>query len=154
MLNLNDSVLKKDVNAVKAALAAGEDINTTDRGGRTPLMNAVIDTLVEIAEILLKAGANPNLKDKGGWSALHFASQSQSLDLVKLLAQYNAEINSIDDYGNTPLFRAVFRSRGDGTIIKELLRLGADRDIENKHGVSPLKLANTIANYNVRQFFE
>lgn len=47
----------------------------------------------------------------------------------------------------------MFPSRGRGEIIKLLLEYGADKDRVNNHGVSPYALAQTIANYDVRQFF-
>jgi hypothetical protein len=34
------------------------------------------------------------------------------------------------------------------------LAAGADRDRQNSYGISSLALANTIANYDVRKFFE
>ena len=38
-------------------------------------------------------------------------------------------------------------------FIEHLLKNGANPDIENNNGVSPKSLARTIANYDVRRFF-
>jgi ankyrin repeat protein len=73
--------------------------------------------------------------------------------VVKLLLKAGAAVDPRDSYGNTPLWRAVFQSEGDGEVIQLLRKAGADPYIENKHGNSPLKLARTIDNYDVRQFF-
>jgi uncharacterized protein len=62
-------------------------------------------------------------------------------------------VDSEDIHGNTPLWRAVFNSRGRGDLIELLLSSGADRGHRNKRGKTPLDLANTIANYDVAQFF-
>ena len=43
--------------------------------------------------------------------------------------------------------------KGDGFFIEHLLKNGANPDIENNNGVSPKSLARTIANYDVRRFF-
>ena len=43
---------------------------------------------------------------------------------------------------------------GNGSVIKLLLGAGANPNAENKSGVSPASLANTIGNYNVAQFYE
>lgn len=59
-----------------------------------------------------------------------------------------------DDNGNTPLWRATFASMGFGGVIEQLLAADADPNLANNHGVTPLGLAQTIANYDVKQFFE
>jgi uncharacterized protein len=51
------------------------------------------------------------------------------------------------------LFRAVFNSCGDGSVIELLLSAGADPNAPNDSDVTPIKLARTIANYDVAQFF-
>ena len=64
-----------------------------------------------------------------------------------------ARVDLKDSNGNTALFRAVFNSKGEGTIIKQLLASGSDPDQKNNHGVSPRILADTIGNYDVKQYF-
>ena len=59
-----------------------------------------------------------------------------------------------DEHGNTPLFRAVFNSQGRGEVVVQLLKSEADRNLQNKHGVSPLGLAESIGNYDVASFFK
>lgn len=81
---------------------------------------------------------------------MHYAAQGNLTDIAKLLIENGADLEVKDNYGNTPLSRATFSSRGYGDLIKLLLSYGADRN----NGVGPLKLANTIANYNIKQFFE
>jgi len=41
-----------------------------------------------------------------------------------------------------------------GGLIALLRSHGADPHAENKHGVSPVSLARTIANYDIAQFFK
>lgn len=43
---------------------------------------------------------------------------------------------------------------GRGEIIKLLILNGADPNNANSSGITPYKLAHTIANYNVKQFFD
>jgi ankyrin repeat protein len=63
-------------------------------------------------------------------------------------------VDARDKHGNTPLSKAVFYSQGSGEMISLLLRWGADRDLKNNYGVSPVGLARSIANYDVARFFE
>lgn len=125
-----------------------------DRLGRTALHNAVIDQNIESASRLIADGADPNVADDHGWTPLHFAAQHSSESIARILLGAGADVAAKDRLGNTALFRAVFSSRGDGGVIKLLLAAGADPHEPNASGVSPFALAGTIANYDVRRFFD
>lgn len=127
-------------------------INIQDKDGRTPLIHAVVDDKLNIIKLLVEKGADINIQDSVGYTALHYASQNFSLETLKILLDNGAKIDIQDVHGNTPLFRAVFNSKGRGEVINLLLEYGANKYIENKYGVSPLKLSETIGNYDVKQF--
>ena len=139
--------------ALQAALSGGADPNELDSDGRTPLIHAVIDNQLEIARLLVESGAQIDVRDYRGTTALHVAAQNQNLEMASLLLHHGAPIDAEDGDGNTPLSTAVFNSKGHGDLISALLSAGADRDHQNKHGVSPLELAKSIANYNITQYF-
>jgi ankyrin repeat protein len=102
---------------------------------------------------LISNGIDVNSQDEQGWTPLHFAAQECSVAGTKALLECGAKVDLIDSNGNTALFRAVFNSKGEGDIIELLLAAGSNPDQENEHGVSPRKLAETIGNYDVAQFF-
>jgi ankyrin repeat protein len=124
-----------------------------DSYGRTPLHYAAADSKQEEVARLLADGANVNAQDDNGWSPLHFAAQALSSECTAELLRAGADHSLQDSFGNTALFRAVFSSRGDGTVIQLLRHAGADPFAMNKHGVSAVSLARTIANHDVAQFF-
>src|SRR5262249_486705 len=124
-----------------------------DRAGRTPLHYAAGDGDAARVRKLLDSGMDAGAADDDGWTPLHFAAQRNAADVAAILLQAAAPVDGRDRHGNTPLSRAVFNSRGAGDVIKLLRAHGADPDAQNAHGVSPLKLARTIANFDVRQFF-
>ena len=124
-----------------------------DRAGRTPLHYAADDGDVARVKELLATGLDARAADDDGWTPLHFAAQKYAAEVVQLLLQAGAAVDPRNAQGNTPLFKAVFNSRGNGDVIKLLRANGADPFAKNAHGVSPLKLARTIANFDVRQFF-
>jgi ankyrin repeat protein len=124
-----------------------------DRAGRTPLHYAAVEVDITSARHLLESGLDPGARDDDGWTPLHFAAQSNSAEIAELLLNAGAPVDLRDSHGNTPLFKAVFSSRGKGDVIRLLRARGADPNAANRHGVSPLKLARTIANFDVRQFF-
>jgi ankyrin repeat protein len=124
-----------------------------DAYGRNPLHYAALEGNVNQVRQLLATGSNPNAADDDGWSPLHVAAQSGATEVVRILLEMGATVDPRDSHGNTPLSKAVFNSRGNGDVIKLLRGAGADPYAENLHGVSPLGLARSIANYDVKQYF-
>jgi ankyrin repeat protein len=124
-----------------------------DRLGRTELHYAASRGDVAGVQTLLAAGAKADLPDDNGWTPLHFATQAHSVEASEALLAAGASVDSQDSDGNTPLSNAVFNSCGRGELIALLRRHGANPYLANIHGVSPLALARTIANYDVQQYF-
>jgi ankyrin repeat protein len=125
-----------------------------DEDGRSDLHYAARDGDLAAVEKLVSRGADVNLQDTHGWTPLHFAAQARSRDVTSYLLAQGASVDTQDGHGNTPLFRATFAFRGDGTVIQLLRSAGADPQKRNKSGVSALKLARTIANYDVAKFYD
>ncbi len=128
--------------------------NAMDKDNKTLLCHAVIAQNHPLAEWLLEQGYDPDFADKLGWTPLHYAAQNYQVDLGRLLIFHRADLEVKDNYGNTPLWRAAFSSQGKGDFIKLLLDNGANPENANSSGISPLSLAQNIANYNVKQFFD
>jgi uncharacterized protein len=121
--------------------------------GRIPLHYAAADGDGARVQELLRSGADPNAQDDNGWSPLHFAAQAGSTSVIAALLDAGVDVAARDCFGNTALFRAVFSSRGAGGVIQLLRAAGADPESPNSSGVSPLKLARTIANFDVARWF-
>ena len=128
------------------------DFNQRDQGNRPPLINAAIDNSVAVTKSLLEAGAHVNSQDSLGNSALHYAAQAYFPEIAAILIRNGATVDIQDQNGNTPLWRAIFNSRGRGELVTMLLKAGANKNLQNKHGKSPLELARSIGNYDVAQF--
>lgn len=134
-------------------LQTGININIQDKEKKTLLIHAVINNKLEMVRLLISKGIDLNIQDSLGYTALHYAVQNYNIDAVELLLSNKARVDVQDKCGNTPLFRAVFNSRGRGEVIKLLLANGANRNLTNNYGISPLNLANTISNYGINKFF-
>jgi uncharacterized protein len=147
-----EAVLSGDVARVKGLLQQGQSTAEVDADGRAPLHHAVLDKNIELVRALLDARADPDKTDHRGWTALHFAAQNHHVEIARLLLDFGATVEAADKDGNTPLFRAVFESRGRGDMIALLRTRGADTYRKNNHGVSPADLANTIANFDVKRW--
>src|SRR5215217_391925 len=148
------AVMLNDRAAVRRAIDQGENVDSQDVDGRTPLFYAIGDGKLDIATELIRSGADVNARDKNSETPLHFAAHAFNPDAAKLLLQNKAEVDALDSYGNTPLSTAVFESRGRGSVIELLTQSGADKDLKNNYGVSPSDLAESIANYNLKKFLQ
>ncbi len=151
--NLLAAVEKNDIPTVRQLLEAGYDANERDRGMSTPLMRAAFHGYSDLLTLLLGFGADANLVDKLGKTALHYAAQEQHETATKILLDGGAPLNAQDNYGNAPLHNAVYYSLGRGATIRLLRERGANENLQNGSGVTPLDLAKTIANYDVLQHF-
>lgn len=124
-----------------------------DRDGRTASHLAAFEGNIEMLVTLVAGGANMNAADDRGLTPLHLAAQQRNSDAVRVLLEAGCFVDPVDFYGNTPLWTAVFNSEGEGDIIRLLRDGGADPGHKNKNGKSPVDLARTIDNVNVRQHF-
>ena len=134
--NLWSLASKGDLAGVKAAVAAGADVNAKYNYGDTPLYVATVKNHPGVVKYLLAHGANPNAKDaKFSRTALHLAAQLGHADIAKLFLAYGADVNARDKYGSTPLHLAAF---DDPNIVKLLLAHAADPNAKDKYGDTPL----------------
>lgn len=74
--DLREAAHAGDLPALRAALAAGADVNGADERGWTALLVASMEAFREGVELLLAAGADPNQRlADGGFGALHHVIQ-------------------------------------------------------------------------------
>ena len=124
-------------------------IDATDGEGRTALINSVIENKVDFIQWLLENGANINHQDRIGYSVLHFVAQNQMTGLAKYFLEKGADPNLQDIHGNTPLWTAVFNSKGTKDIVRLLLQSNANPDIQNKYAKSPRIMYQTFYNEDI-----
>jgi ankyrin repeat protein len=153
---LLSAVMSGSLVDVRKAIAQGEQVDSLDRDGRTPLFQAVVDGHMAIVAELIASGANVNAKGKHLETPLHFAAARQyRVEIAALLLNAGAQVDAQDVHGNTPLFRAVYDCKGSGDMIRLLLAHSADKHLKNKHGVSPASLASSvITDYNLSKFLQ
>ncbi|MBA8667897.1 ankyrin repeat domain-containing protein [Holosporaceae bacterium 'Namur'] len=100
------------------------------------LRGAELGRLNEIKKALAK-GADINTTGVGEWGVLHSAVSIKRDDIVKfLLSQPGINVNIRDYHGNTPLHTAA--DSGYTEIVKLLLAKGADVNLTNREGKTPL----------------
>ena len=131
---------------VARLIEAGPDVNVVDKEGITALMavasckkRSLLNT-----EKLITAGADVNIRGKKGETALILACQRGHEDIVmKLLENQSIDINATTSGGDTALIGAC--EKGDflySRITVTLLNRGADVNLANNEGVTPLMMAS------------
>ena len=107
---------------VRAALARGEDVNYTNPGGWTALMNAVENKHNSIVKLLLDQPAvDVNVKNNDGRTALHYAAVFNNAEGARMLLLHK-DINSANvtnNNGYTALMYAV--SWRQEEVLRELV---------------------------------
>ena len=124
--------------AVKLLLDKNVATDEPDKKGRTPLHLAALKGHAQCVAVLLSQGANANAIDSQRLTPLLTVSlhSRHPEQVVRLLLQYQADLNVTDVQGNTPLHVAAMRGL-EGTV-KELLNAGAQHDVGNIWGTTPL----------------
>ena len=127
------------------------DVNSTDRNGHSALMLAVHTRQTNIAKMLIERGADIAFRDKNGFSLLHIYNGDAS-DLLQIYHRHrggndddalstlllkDADVNQRNIFGEPPLFCAV-RRRAPQAFIEKLIAHGADVNIPDSAGITPL----------------
>jgi len=153
-----------DLAGVKAAIAAGADVNAINRYGDTPTDIAAREGHDKIVKLLLAKDAK--IYDKN--DMLRAAIRGGMLWLVKNMLKKGANVNAADQYGQTPLYLAAFHGHTDVAklllakdanirdkskmlraasyggllwLVKDMLAKGADVNTKRKYGGTPLSNA-------------
>ncbi len=115
------------------------------------IVNAIIendfDWFVELVE-----NAGVDQVDSNGLTPLMYCIQNERSKMIDYLLEKEIDINKQDNVGNTALFYAVFKSKDKIELIEKLLTKGADMNMANKASVTPLSLANSMANEKISNF--
>ena len=151
------------VDAVKALLANGANVEAERTSGFTPLHDAIVKKQRDVAELLIEhgakihgemsaayvdkqtvqllidLGADVNQRDKRDMSPLDEAAFRGNTEVLQLLLEHGADVNARGEYGSTPLHSAAVRGKAEAA--KLLIENGAEIDIKSKNGDTPLCIA-------------
>ncbi|MGD1911127.1 MAG: ankyrin repeat domain-containing protein [Rivularia sp. (in: cyanobacteria)] len=112
-------------------IAKGADVNRINFENQTPLHYATINYQKEIVGVLLSHQANVNAKDKFGNTPLHLISQ---------INQKNSDYLGIKYLINNRIKFKYKNEKRRLNIVKLLVDKGANIDIKNNRGYTPLHL--------------
>jgi len=121
-----------------------EDIVTLNEHRQNLLHEAVAYKRLEIGKELIRRGIFVNHQDDEGGTPLHYAAAHRDPIFTKVLLENGANPNIHDQYGNGPLWAAVFNAKGFYDVVALLMDAGANPNHRNKHDRSPLDFAQQI----------
>jgi ankyrin repeat protein len=130
--------------------------NQQNRIGATPFLLAAKSVDVPLLRVLLECGADPKIKTNNNTTPLMVAAgvgiwapgenpgtHEEALTAVNLILDLGADVNAIDDNGDTALHGAVYRG-GAIPVIQVLADKGARLDVVNKKGWMPVTAADGV----------
>ncbi|MGE3318213.1 MAG: ankyrin repeat domain-containing protein [Candidatus Berkiella sp.] len=108
------AAMTHQTSALTTLLDLGAAINAVDKQGNTPLHYAAQFTdEPAFIQKLLDAGASIDTKNIAGETPLHLAAADGNLETVKFLVAHHANVNAVDQQGETPLQEAVKTKHAD-----------------------------------------
>ena len=143
---LHDAAFRGSIEEIKSLIEIGEDINSIDEHGHTPL-HLVINHVPwskgkSIAKFLIENGADVNATGQNSVSPLQMALNhgviselmasldKDNLEVIQMLIDASANVNHQDEFDNTPLHVAC--KQGYMQAFEMLVEHGADLQAKGK----------------------
>ncbi|MFE9580537.1 ankyrin repeat domain-containing protein [Nocardia sp. NPDC006044] len=141
------AVAWNDAAEVRRLIAYGSDANATGTDGISLLQWALANLSKDAFTALLDNGATTRHTDQDGRSVLHYAAMAEDIWYLHALLTNDVDVDLVNPLtGNTPLMDAVLHGRREQRQL--LLAAGADADIADNIGDTPLHLAGEIDDYD------
>ncbi len=158
-LAMQEAAAAGDAAVIALLLEAGADPESPNAEGQTALMAVARTGRTDAATLLLDAGADPDAREAwGGQTALMWAAAQGQLGMIDLLIEAGADVNAratardwerhvtaeprikeMHAAGLTPLLYAA--REGCAACAERLIAAGADVDLTDPDGISPLIMA-------------
>ena len=144
--------------AVRALVEAEADVDIRDDRLDNPFLFAGAEGLLDILRLVNEAGADPAITNRYGGIALIPACERGHVEVVRyLLEQSDVDVDHVNNLGWTGLLEAIILADGAAAhqeIVRLLLENGADPDLADRDGVSPLAHARAKGQAEIAALLE
>uniref|UniRef100_A0A8D0MZA4 Fibronectin type 3 and ankyrin repeat domains protein 1 n=2 Tax=Sus scrofa TaxID=9823 RepID=A0A8D0MZA4_PIG len=126
---------------VKILVSHGTDVTLRSGSGKDSLMLACYAGHLDVVKYLRRHGASWDTRDLGGCTALHWAADGGHCNVIEWMIKDGCEVDAVDTgSGWTPLLR-VSAVSGNQKVASLLIDAGADVNVKDKDGKTPLMVA-------------
>ncbi|NIJ59848.1 hypothetical protein FHS82_003709 [Pseudochelatococcus lubricantis] len=135
---------ENNVAAARLLIAAGADVNAKDKISDSPYLYAGARGHLDILKLTLTHGADLKSTNRFGGTALIPASERGHVETVRTLIAAGVDVDHVNNLGWTALLEAVILGNGGERhrqIVDVLIKAGADINLADREGVSPLQHA-------------
>ncbi|EPQ5229942.1 ankyrin repeat domain-containing protein [Providencia huaxiensis] len=145
------------VDVARYLIERGADVNAKDNMQDSPYLYSGARGLQDILLLTLKNGADLKSTNRYGGTALIPAAERGHVTTVKTLIEAGVDVDHVNRLGWTALIEAIIL--GDGSdkyaqIVTELIKGGADVNLADGSGISPLTLAKSKGYRNLIEILE
>jgi ankyrin repeat protein len=128
--------------SVRVLVEAEADVDIRDDRLDNPLLYAGAEGLLDILRLVNEAGADPAITNRYGGIALIPACERGHVEVVRyLLEESDVDVDHVNNLGWTGLLEAIILADGGAAhqeIVRLLLEHGADPELADREGVTPL----------------
>lgn len=130
-----------DQDSAQVLLQAGADVNAKDNQQDSPYLVAGAEGRTQLLRWYLEHNAKLEDTNRYGGTAIIPAAEKGHLDNVRVLIDAGINLNHVNKLGWTALMEAIVLSNGGPrhqAIVAALLEAGADPNIPDHQGITPL----------------
>ncbi len=145
------------VAVAEALMEAGASINVQAQNRDTPWLLAGAQGRAEIIARMIPRGPDLSIRNRFGGNALIPACERAHIEAIRLLLTTRIDVNHVNNLGWTCLLEIVILGQGGAThqeATRLVLQAGADPNLADKDGVTPLAHARAKGQAEVARLIE
>lgn len=148
----------RQTDAARLLFSRGANPNQRDSMLNSPFLYAGAEGLLEILIAAIDAGADPAITNRYGGVAIIPAAEHGHLEVIRHLIDHTSiDVNHVNNLGWTALLEAIILSDGGPVhqeVVDVLLTHGADPNLADGEGVSPLSHARSRGYLEIAELIE